>query len=100
MEKNGLAALEEERRLAYVGLTRARHRAYVSFAANRRIHGQWQNAIRSRFVDELPEDHVEIVAEPGLQPGGSWGAEWVSAIEMPPTAPLRHPASPRPRPLL
>src|SRR5205823_12663256 len=57
MEENGLAALEEERRLAYVGLTRARHRAYVSFAANRRIHGQWQNTIRSRFVDELPLEH-------------------------------------------
>ena len=63
MEENGLSALEEERRLAYVGLTRARHRGYVSFAANRRIHGQWQSAIRSRFVDELPAEHVEIVAE-------------------------------------
>ena len=61
MEENGLAALEEERRLAYVGLTRARRRAYVSFAANRRIHGQWQSAMRSRFVDELPAEHVEIV---------------------------------------
>src|SRR5256886_16650269 len=59
MEESGLAALEEERRLAYVGLTRARYRAYVSFAANRRIHGQWQNTIRSRFVDELPLEHVE-----------------------------------------
>ena len=65
MEENGVAALEEERRLAYVGLTRARHRAYVSFAANRRIHGQWQNTIRSRFVDELPAEHIEIVAELG-----------------------------------
>ena len=45
LEENGLAALEEERRLAYVGLTRARQRAFVSFAANRRIHGQWQNAV-------------------------------------------------------
>ncbi len=81
MEENGLAALEEERRLAYVGLTRARHRGYVSFAANRRIHGQWQSAMRSRFVDELPSEHIEIVAELGLQPGaardaayaGGWG---------------------------
>ncbi|HEY3912831.1 MAG TPA: UvrD-helicase domain-containing protein [Stellaceae bacterium] len=82
MEENGLAALEEERRLAYVGLTRARHRGYVSFAANRRIHGQWQSAMRSRFVDELPAEHIEIIAEPGLQPGaarasayaGGWGS--------------------------
>ncbi len=73
MEENGLAALEEERRLAYVGLTRARHRAYVSFAANRRIHGQWQNTIRSRFVDELPNEHVEIVAELGLAARGLLG---------------------------
>ncbi len=95
MEESGLAALEEERRLAYVGLTRARHRAFVSFAANRRIHGQWQNAIRSRFVDELPPQHVEIVAELGLQPGASWDAGWTSAIEVPaaprPTAPSRRP---------
>jgi DNA helicase-2/ATP-dependent DNA helicase PcrA len=99
MEENGLAALEEERRLAYVGLTRARHRAYVSFAANRRIHGQWQNTIRSRFVDELPIEHVEIVAELGLQPAASWDAGWTSAIEVPPTAPWR-PAAPPRRPML
>jgi len=99
MEENGLAALEEERRLAYVGLTRARHRAYVSFAANRRIHGQWQNAIRSRFVDELPLEHVEIVAELGLQPAASWDAGWTSAIEVPSAAPWR-PAAPLRRPLL
>jgi DNA helicase-2/ATP-dependent DNA helicase PcrA len=99
MEENGLAALEEERRLAYVGLTRARHRAYVSFAANRRIHGQWLNTIRSRFVDELPNEHVEIIAELGLQPAASWDAGWTSAIEVPPAAPWR-PAPPPPRPLL
>jgi DNA helicase II / ATP-dependent DNA helicase PcrA len=97
MEENGLSALEEERRLAYVGLTRARHRAYVSFAANRRIHGQWQNTIRSRFVDELPLDHVEIVAELGLHPAASWDSGWANAIEVPtpaqwqPAAPLRRP---------
>jgi DNA helicase-2/ATP-dependent DNA helicase PcrA len=90
MEENGLPALEEERRLAYVGLTRARHRAYVSFAANRRIHGQWQSTVRSRFVDELPLEHVEIVAELGLQPGAARNAEWAGTIEVPP-APLRRP---------
>ena len=83
MEENGLAALEEERRLAYVGLTRARRRAHVSFAANRRIHGQWQSAMRSRFVDELPAEHVEIVAELGLQPGGAGGGGWRTAFDLP-----------------
>jgi ATP-dependent DNA helicase UvrD/PcrA len=86
MEENGLAALEEERRLAYVGLTRARHRAYVSFAANRRIHGQWQNAIRSRFVDELPSEHIEIDAEPGLRPAAAWGGDWQGAVDLPAAA--------------
>jgi DNA helicase-2/ATP-dependent DNA helicase PcrA len=83
MEENGLAAVEEERRLAYVGLTRARHRAYVSFTANRRTYGQWQSAIRSRFVDELPAEHIEFVAEPGLQPGAArWGGP-VDAVPQP-----------------
>jgi DNA helicase-2/ATP-dependent DNA helicase PcrA len=99
MEENGLSALEEERRLAYVGLTRARHRACVSFAANRRIHGQWQNTIRSRFVDELPLEHIEIVAELGLQPGASWESGWGSTIEVP-SAPPWQPAAPLRRPLL
>jgi len=69
LDEGGLAALEEERRLAYVGLTRARHRAFISFAANRRIHNQWQNAIPSRFIDELPRDRVEVSTEPGLYGG-------------------------------
>jgi DNA helicase-2/ATP-dependent DNA helicase PcrA len=68
MDENGLKGLEEERRLAYVGLTRARRRALVSYAANRRLHGNWQSAIPSRFVGELPEAHIEIAAEPGLSP--------------------------------
>ena len=69
LEESGMKALEEERRLAYVGLTRARKRASVSFAANRRIHGQWQSSIPSRFVEELPAEHVEMLAEAGLMPG-------------------------------
>jgi DNA helicase-2/ATP-dependent DNA helicase PcrA len=73
VEEHGLKGLEEERRLAYVGLTRARHRAFVSFAANRRIHGQWQSAARSRFVDELSPDHVEIITEVGLGLGPGFG---------------------------
>jgi ATP-dependent DNA helicase UvrD/PcrA len=71
LEESGLKALEEERRLAYVGLTRARKRASVSFAANRRIYGQWQSSIPSRFVEELPAEHVEMLAEAGLMPGMS-----------------------------
>jgi DNA helicase II / ATP-dependent DNA helicase PcrA len=93
LEENGPAALEEERRLAYVGLTRARHRAHISFAANRRIHGQWISTIRSRFVDELPSEHIEVMAELGLQPGSGWGADWVNAMEVPaaPRTPSRRP---------
>lgn len=60
LEESGVAALEEERRLAYVGLTRARERALISYAVNRRIHGSWQTSIPSRFIDELSRDHVEI----------------------------------------
>jgi DNA helicase-2/ATP-dependent DNA helicase PcrA len=60
LDQSGLAGLEEERRLAYVGITRARKHAYISFAANRRIHALWQSAIPSRFIDEIPKDHVEV----------------------------------------
>ncbi|WP_423841702.1 ATP-dependent helicase [Zavarzinia aquatilis] len=69
LDESGLAGLEEERRLAYVGITRARETAIISHAANRRIYNQWQSAIPSRFIDEMPRDHVEIEAKPGL-----WGA--------------------------
>ncbi|MDR3516293.1 MAG: UvrD-helicase domain-containing protein [Azospirillaceae bacterium] len=62
----GVAGLEEERRLAYVGLTRARLRAYVSHAANRMIHGSWTNAMPSRFVAELPDEDIVSDAAPGL----------------------------------
>ena len=69
LDENGMRALEEERRLAYVGLTRARQRALVSFAANRRMHGSWAAAIPSRFVDELPEEHIERESDQGLYGG-------------------------------
>ncbi len=59
MDESGNKGLEEERRLAYVGLTRARKRAIVSHAANRRIYANWQSCIPSRFIDELPEEHVQ-----------------------------------------
>jgi DNA helicase-2/ATP-dependent DNA helicase PcrA len=58
LDEGGLKSLEEERRLAYVGLTRARRRAIVSHAANRRIYANWQSSIPSRFLDELPETDV------------------------------------------
>ncbi len=58
LDEGGLKSLEEERRLAYVGLTRARRRAIVSHAANRRIYANWQSSIPSRFIEELPEDQV------------------------------------------
>ncbi len=70
LDEDGVKGLEEERRLAYVGLTRARRRAIVLFAANRRIYNQWQSALPSRFVDELPAEHVEHAAQPGLYGGG------------------------------
>jgi len=60
LDEQGQAGLEEERRLAYVGLTRARRQAHVSFAQNRRLRGLFQAAIPSRFVDELPEAHVDV----------------------------------------
>ncbi len=60
LDENGNAGLEEERRLAYVGLTRAKRQAKISFAQNRRNRGLWQAAAPSRFVDELPEAHVEV----------------------------------------
>jgi DNA helicase-2/ATP-dependent DNA helicase PcrA len=72
MDENGLAGLEEERRLAYVGLTRARQRIRVSFAANRRMRGAWQSALPSRFITELPEEHVDAVVDEGFY-GGSVG---------------------------
>jgi DNA helicase II / ATP-dependent DNA helicase PcrA len=58
MEENGLKGLEEERRLAYVGLTRARLRAIISHAANRRIYANWQSNVPSRFIEELPPEHI------------------------------------------
>ncbi|MEM9012738.1 MAG: UvrD-helicase domain-containing protein [Pseudomonadota bacterium] len=73
MDENGLKGLEEERRLAYVGLTRAEAHLTVSFAANRRVYNQWQSALPSRFIDELPGDHVEVLTPPGLY-GGGYGA--------------------------
>ncbi|MEO1293099.1 MAG: UvrD-helicase domain-containing protein [Pseudomonadota bacterium] len=73
MDESGKKGLEEERRLAYVGITRARERCAISFAANRRVYNQWQSSLPSRFIDELPPEHVEILTPPGLY-GGNYGA--------------------------
>ncbi|WP_372840849.1 ATP-dependent helicase [Phaeovulum sp.] len=78
MDEGGLKALEEERRLAYVGITRAEQLCTISFAGNRRVYGQWQSALPSRFIDELPAVHVEVLTPPGLY-GGGYGAAARSA---------------------
>ena len=74
--------LEEERRLAYVGITRAETLCTISFAANRRVYGQWQSQMPSRFIDELPADHVEVLTPPGLY-GGGFGAAGMAASASP-----------------
>jgi DNA helicase-2/ATP-dependent DNA helicase PcrA len=75
LDEGGLASLEEERRLAYVAITRARRNATILHAANRRIYGQWTSSIPSRFVAELPRDHIE---EETTMTGGEslWRAQW------------------------
>ena len=71
LDEQGRAGLEEERRLAHVGLTRARKRAKIYFATNRRTHGLWQTNIPSRFLDELPEAHVAVTESKGAFGAGS-----------------------------
>ncbi len=75
LDEGGLASLEEERRLAYVAITRARRRCTILHAANRRIYGQWTSSIPSRFIGELPDAHIE--QESTLSGGASlWRAQW------------------------
>ena len=75
LDEGGLATLEEERRLAYVAITRARRRCTIIHAANRRIYGQWTSSIPSRFLAELPKAHIE---EETTMTGGEslWRAQW------------------------
>jgi len=80
MDESGLKGLEEERRLAYVGITRAERICTISFAGNRRVFGQWQSSMPSRFIDELPDDHVEVLTPPGLYGGGYGAAAAPSAL--------------------
>ncbi len=70
MDEKGEKGLEEERRLAYVGITRAREEARISFVANRQVYGRWTSQLPSRFVDELPPGHVEARSETGYYGGG------------------------------
>jgi len=70
MDEKGEKGLEEERRLAYVGITRAREEARISFAANRQVYGRWTSQLPSRFVDEMPPDNVEAASETGYYGGG------------------------------
>jgi DNA helicase-2/ATP-dependent DNA helicase PcrA len=75
LDDQGRSGLEEERRLAHVGLTRARKRARIYFATNRRMHGLWQTNIPSRFLDELPEASVEVTeAQGGFGGYGGYGS--------------------------
>ncbi len=75
MDEGGLASLEEERRLAYVAITRAKKRCTILHAANRRIYGQWTSSIPSRFIGEIPPAHVDV--ETTLTGGASlWKAQW------------------------
>ena len=69
LDEEGLSGLEEERRLAYVGITRAKKEVMILYAANRRIYNQWQNSLPSRFIGELPIDNVETLSAQGLSSG-------------------------------
>ncbi|WP_420344752.1 ATP-dependent helicase [Paenirhodobacter sp.] len=81
LDEGGLRSLEEERRLAYVGITRAEALCTISFAGNRRVYGQWQSQMPSRFIDELPVAHVDVLTAPGLYGGGMGGGARAGGIE-------------------
>ncbi len=86
IDESGKVGLEEERRLAYVGLTRARKFAKIWFVSNRRVHGLWQSTVPSRFLDDLPDEHVEV-SEPASYGGyggggtGGYGASRFDSME-------------------
>jgi DNA helicase-2/ATP-dependent DNA helicase PcrA len=81
LDDNGRAGLEEERRLAYVGLTRAKRRAKIFFATNRRIHGLWQATMPSRFIDELPAENVEVVESASASQYGAYGVSRFAGLD-------------------
>jgi DNA helicase-2/ATP-dependent DNA helicase PcrA len=82
IDESGAVGLEEERRLAYVGITRARHRLYISFASSRRIHGQWQSAIPSRFVQELPPENIVEDMAQGMPSGLGFGRSTSARLDV------------------
>jgi len=86
LDEKGRAGLEEERRLAYVGITRAKHLAKISFAQNRRVHNMWQNALPSRFIEELPEGQIEVEAMSSTYGGRGLGFGGSRFDEMAPFA--------------
>jgi DNA helicase-2/ATP-dependent DNA helicase PcrA len=79
LDEGGRAALEEERRLAYVGLTRARAGVKIYHAANRRLRGLWQSSLPSRFLTELPEDHIEVEETEGAAAFGGYASRFDAA---------------------
>jgi DNA helicase II / ATP-dependent DNA helicase PcrA len=83
LDEKGRAGLEEERRLAYVGITRAKRRATISFAQNRRVHALWQSAMPSRFIDELPEAHVDVAPMSNSYGGFGLGTYGQSRFDSP-----------------
>ncbi len=90
IDEGGLASLEEERRLAYVAITRAKRHCTILHAANRRIYGQWTSSIPSRFIGELPDEYVE--SETTMSGGASlWRANWTETED-----PFAHVSSQRP----
>jgi len=93
MDENGLKGLEEERRLAYVGITRARKRAFISHAANRRMYGNWVSNIPSRFVDELPSDYIEKTSDI-MQAASGRSTHWDSSGFRPTVKPAARAVSP------
>ncbi len=97
LDEGGAAALEEERRLAYVGLTRARKRAIISHALNRMVFGYWQNAVPSRFIRELPDGAIDYVAAPGLFGGRAPSLDTMSRMVGPDASPASAPWHDAPR---
>jgi DNA helicase-2/ATP-dependent DNA helicase PcrA len=91
MDESGLAGLEEERRLAYVGLTRAKKIAHISFVANRRIHGSWASAIPSRFIDEIPSAFIHAEIDQGLYGGYAGYGGLNKAAQPSPSSPYETP---------
>ncbi|HCQ71357.1 MAG: DNA helicase II [Alphaproteobacteria bacterium] len=78
MDENGLKGLEEERRLAYVGITRARKKAYISYVGNRRMYGNYVASIPSRFIEELPEANIDRASDIGISQSGR-SSHWDSS---------------------